>query len=94
MAGRFKRKITFQHTLTNSVEKKHRMNLSTNQQFDERTHAQSAIFNTPVLANTKGRMDNISDQSKHTLPGPSQGRYGNLVDGVIGVNCLMKDEDF
>ena len=77
--------MSFNHTLTNSVEKKSRQKISTHKLFQEESHAvtQPAIFSIHVSENTKGRADNLSDQSEHTSAGPSQGRSGNQTDGVI-----------
>ena len=80
-----KRKMSFNHTHTNSVEKKSRKKISTHKLFQEESHAvtQPAILSIHVSENTKGRADNLSDQSERTSAAPSQGRSGNQTEGVI-----------
>ena len=89
-----KRKMIFQHTLTNSAEKKPRTNIFNHQNFDEKTHAQSANFNLHVTATTKGRVGYLSDQSKRTLPGPSKGKSGTGRGGQLFGERSTRGEDF
>ena len=56
-----KRKMSFNHTLTNSVKKESRQKISTQTLFEEESHAVSlpAILNIHVSATTKGRAENF-----------------------------------